>query len=217
MGADLNSSQEQADKPLGYFVLYNSDPSNTSPTTSQSPSSIPRAAIVQNSPMNGREKFRHYLRTTYGPGSLGYTAFTAGIAQARGSVNEWGGGMEGYGKRYASSLGQKAVSRSIWQGLGFLMHEDPRYFRSNRSGIGSRTLYAASQSFISHKDSGGTRFGFTKLAGALGGGAISRQWYPDRYHTTEDYLIGGGVSMGWNMARNVFSEFWPDIKRRLHF
>lgn len=210
------------------FTLFNSDPSNQSPTLNnsasansqapspQSPSSLPRVSTVQPAPMSDHEKLTHYLRTTYGVGSIAYTAFTAGISQANGSVNEWGGGWEGYGKRYASSFGQKAVSRSIWQGMGYLMHEDPRYFRSNRSGIWNRTFYAATQSFISHKDSGGTRFGYSKLAGAFGGGAISRQWYPDRYHTTSDYFTAGGVSIAWNMTRNVFNEFWPDIRKWIH-
>lgn len=210
------------------FTLNVSDPSNQNPTfnnlpstnnqtpRSQAPGSLPRVATVQPAPMTGHEKLRHYLRTTYGPASWGYTAFTAGVSQANGTVNQWGGGMEGYGKRYGSSFGQRAIYRSIWQGLGYLAHEDPRYFRSNQSGIWSRSFYAAKQSFISHKDSGGTRIGYTKIIGAFGAGTISRQWYPDSYHTASDYVTAGFISLGWNMAKNTFNEFWPDIRKWLH-
>jgi hypothetical protein len=218
MGEDSDPGQSNTIHDFTLYAASNTSKqtANSLPSTNtQTPSSLPR--VVQPlAPMSGEEKFHHYLRTTYGPGSLAYTAFTAGISQANGSVNQWGGGMEGYGKRFASSLGQKAVSRSVWQGLGYLMHEDPRYFRSDRSGIWNRSFYAATQSLISHKDSGGTRIGYTKLIGAFSGGTVARQWYPDSYHTTGDYLSAGAISVGWNMARNVFSEFWPDIRKWLH-
>lgn len=124
--------------------------------------------------------------------------------------------MEGYGKRFASSFGQKAVNRSIRIGLNGVLHEDPRYFTSGRSGIWGRTLYAVSQTFVAHKDSGGTRIAYSRFAGDFGAAYVSRQWHPDSYHTTGDYLTSGITSVGIDAAKNVFSEFWPDVKRILH-
>jgi hypothetical protein len=140
----------------------------------------------------------------------------AGINQARDAVPEWGQGMAGYGKRFASSFAQKAVDRSIRLGMGALLHEDPRYFASNKSGILKRTLYAAGQTFVAHKDSGETRFAYSRFVGVFSAAYISRQWYPDAYHETGHYLSATAVSLGINIGKTVFFEFWPDVKRMFH-
>ena len=44
----------------------------------------------------------------------------------------------------------------------------------------------------------------------------SEPLHPDSYHTTNEYLTSGITSVGIGAAKNVFSEFWPDIKRRIH-
>jgi hypothetical protein len=202
--------------PAGSNQTTSNPSSSTNRQTSQTPGSLPRVSTVQPAPLTGSEKWHYYLRSTYGPKSFGYTIAGAGIKQAQGSVPEWGGGMEGYGKRFASSFGQKVVNRSIRIGLKGLLHEDPRYFASGRSGIWSRTLYAVGQTFVSHKDAGGARFAYSRFAGSFGAAYVSRQWYPDSYHTTSDYLTSGFESVGIDAAKNVFSEFWPDIRRLLH-
>lgn len=184
-------------------------------TKSQTPGSLPSVATVRPAPMMGHEKFRYYLRSTYGPASFSYTALGTGIKQAQGSVREWGGGMEGYGKRYASSFGQKVVDRSVRIGLQGLLHEDPRYFASGRSGIWSRTIYAASEAFWVRTDSGGARPAFTRWVAHFSAAYISRRWRPDSYHSTSDYITSGLSSIGIDAAINIWSEFWPDTKRML--
>jgi hypothetical protein len=206
------------------FAAFPSNPAGSNQTTnsptpsanSQTRGSLPRVSTVQPAPLAGREKWHYYLRSTYGPKSFGYTIAGAGIKQAQGSVPEWGGGMEGYSKRFASSFSQKVVNQSIRIGLNGLLREDPRYFASGRSGIWSRTLCAAGQTLVSHKDSGETRFAYSRFAGDFGAAYVSRQWHPDSYHTTGDYLTSGFSSVGIDAAKNIFSEFWPDIRKWLH-
>ena len=192
------------------------DPSsNPSASNNQAPQSIPRAT-VQPAPLTGPEKFRYYLRTTYGPGSFAYTFAGSWINQARDAVPDWGQGMEGYGKRFGSSYGQKVIKNTIRLGLVEAMHEDPRYFASDRSGIWNRTEYAVWQTFLSHKDSGGTRPAYSRWISGFTASYAAHQWYPDSYHDVGDYLEGGGISFGLDIAKNVWSEFWPDVRRKLH-
>jgi len=197
------------------FNAANFDNSNT-----VSSDQITYGALIQNKiprvSMTGSEKFHYYLQSTYGPRSFAYTALSSGIKQAQGSPTEWGGGLEGYGKRYASSFGQKAINRSIRIGLQSLLHEDPRYQPSGHSGFWNRTLSATGQAFFVYKDQGGTRIGYTRFAGNFGAAFISRQWHPDSYRTTGDCLISGFTSIGIDAAKNVFSEFWPDIRKMFH-
>jgi hypothetical protein len=170
---------------------------------------------ARTTPLTGKEKLRYMTRSTYEPESIMFSLAGAGIKQARDTDPEWGQGTEGYGKRLASSLGHKAVNRGIRLGLGSLFHEDPRYFFSESRGIWRRTLFAASRTFVSNKDGGGIRPGYTKFVTQFAGAYISRQWHPEREHTLSEYLKSGAISVGLDTAKNVFNEFWPDVKKIL--
>lgn len=214
IAADAGRAEPQ---PFSVFPSSQAGSSNQlqNPPGNQPPGGLPRVTPLQRTPRTGKEKAIYYLKTTYGPASLAYTAFGAGIKQANGSVYEWGGGMEGYGRRYASSFGQKAISRSIRHGLGGLLHEDPRFLPSSRSGVWKRTIDATKQVFFAHKDGGGQRIAYSRFAGNFGAAYISRQWRPERYRDATDVLSVGFASLGIDVAKTVFSEFWPDIKKRL--
>jgi hypothetical protein len=176
----------------------------------------PASAAAQLVPLSRADKWKYYLKSTCRPTSVGSSLLLAGIKQAQGSVPEWGGGMEGYGRRLASSFGQKAISNSIRIGLNVLLREDPRYLPSGRKGYLNRTIYAVGQTFRARKDAGGTRIAFSRFAGTVGAACIAKQWYPESYHTASECLTSGITSIGLDTAKSVFSEFWPDLRKLLH-
>jgi len=169
---------------------------------------------VSYSPLTQGGKFRHYLQSTIGPASLFTGSFSAGYNQAVNSVPEWGQGMEGYGKRFASSMGQKTIDNTVHYGLTVLLREDPRYFYSNGQGIWRRAFHAAGETFVVYKDSGGTRPNYSRFAGIASGVCVSRQWRPKNSRSAADYVISAAVSIGAQSAKNVFLEFWPDINKK---
>jgi hypothetical protein len=186
-------------------------------TTNQKQSEqLSRTAVLNPAPLTANQKFHYYLESTYGPKSFAFSLVSSGISQARNTVPEWEQGAEGYGKRFASNFTQKIVKRTAYLVLVTAFHEDPRYFRSGQFGIVHRSLYAAERVFIAHKDSDGTRFGYTNLIAAFGNSYVSRQWHPDNYHTWGDYMTYFAISLGIDAGKNVFKEFWPDIRRMLH-
>src|SRR4030095_12761163 len=69
------------------------------------------------------------------PSALAKSAFMAGVNQYQNSPEEWGQGLGGYGRRYAHKL----ATRGFENGIGFLvaapLHEDPRYFSSETTGL----------------------------------------------------------------------------------
>lgn len=193
IGGISNVSASDADRPAGNEMHGHSG----------------RAALTL------KEKWDYLFRSTYDPQSIFFSLAGAGIKQARDSIPEWGQGMEGYGKRLGSSFSHKIIKRNICFGVGSLLHEDPRYFYSDESGIWRRTLYAMSRTFVSNKDGGGLRPGYTKFIATFGGAYISRQWQPERKQTMSEYLISGSISIGIDMAKNIVNEFWPDIRNVL--
>jgi hypothetical protein len=204
------------------FALFTPDPAASQQKSGQaSPANAgpqilsPEPAIAWPAPLSGSEKWKYYIRSTYGPISVGSSLLLAGIKQAQASVPEWGGGMEGYGKRFGSSFGQKAISRSIRIGLNSLLREDPRYLPSGRTGYLNRTIYAVEHTFLARKDAGGNRIAFSRFAGTFGAACIAKQWYPESYRTVSECLTSGVVSLGLDSAKSVFYEFWPDVRKRL--
>ena len=167
------------------------------------------------SPTKGHSTFRFYLKSTYGPTAIMSSMAGSGIRQAWDSVPGWGQGMEGYGKRFASSFAQKAVKRSLHFAIGSLLRENPRYLASGRSGIWKRTLYAIGATFVSQKNSGGSRPAYSRFAGAFGAAIISRRWHPESNRAVLDCFTAGTISIGLDVAGSVFSEFWPSLKKLL--
>jgi len=164
-------------------------------------------------PLTVEEKFELYLEGTYGPGSWLASASTAGIRQWLGSPPEWEQGMKGYGRRFASSMGESAIKNTVQFGVGAALREDPRYFPSARRGVLSRAWHAVSFTFAPRNDNGERTVGVSRVAGALSSGFVSNTWYPERLSDTSHAISRTGITLGGDAAVNLFREFWPDIKR----
>lgn len=165
--------------------------------------------------MTGTDRMYDYLNSTFGVSSLLGSAASSGIRQARNSIPEWGGGMDGYSAHYASAIGRRMVGNSIDLGLSALLGSDPRYFESGRSGFWTRSFYAAGQTLVTHTGEGRTRFAYERTIGTIGEVLISRRWYPENRQTVGEYISSAAISLGVDATRNVIREFWPDIKNRL--
>jgi hypothetical protein len=201
------------------------DPAQTQDPAQVPPSQLPRgnaspvAAVNPSVPyhsLDGHEKRSYYFRSTYGPVAVVKSLASSAWSQARDSNPEWGQGMEGYGRRFASKFGQHVVKRSFSQGLGAMLHEDPRYFVSERPGLLPRAGHAVAWTFMTRKDEGGYKFGDAKLAGTLAASLISRTWHPEESRNVRSGFENFGMSLAIDAGWNLFKEFWPDVRRRLH-
>ena len=166
-------------------------------------------------PLSTGEKASVFGHRMIAPSAFAKTAFTAGIDQAKDSPEEWGQGMAGYGRRFA----HKYTNRGMENAFGFLvaapLHQDPRYFRAEESGLVHRVLHAARSSFITRTDSGGESLAAWRLAGNFGAQVVSNAWRPERQRTISDTLHRGTVSIGYDVISNLLKEFWPDIRQKV--
>ena len=156
---------------------------------------------------SGRERFNRYMKSSVGPFRLGYTAFTAGVNQWRDHPEEWGQGMKGYGKRYASSLGQNAIHQTVTYGLDLGLGLDTGFQKSNREGFGPRLKHALLENITSRTKSGNRVISVPRLAGVYSGAIIAHQtWYPDRYNI-QDSLRSGTTQFLTGFGINLVREF----------
>ena len=155
----------------------------------------------------GKERFNRNVKSTVGPFRLAYTGFTAGINQWRDSPEEWGQGMKGYGKRYASSLGQNAIQQTVTYGLDMAFGLDTGFEKSKREGFGPRAKDALLQNITSRTRSGNRVLSAPRLVGVYTGAIVAREtWYPDRYDY-KDGLKSGTTQLLTGFGINLVREF----------
>ena len=180
-----------------------------------------RAAPGPSSPqwhsLSVKEKFRYDARHLFDVENLVFAGMGAGLDQWRERPGQWGDGIGPFGERYASHLGQYLVQRNVMFAVQALDHEDTRYFRSTRTSYKGRLRDALLQTVWRHDDSGGKMPAFSEFFGDYGAAAVSRIWWPRKYHTGSAILIAGSDTVLIDAGINVLHEFAPDVKRWLHF
>ena len=154
-----------------------------------------------------KERFKRYINNTIGPFRLVRTGAAAGIAQWRDSPEEWGQGMKGYGKRFASGLGQNAIQQTVTYGLDEAMGLDTGFQRSKREGFGARFKDALIQNVTSRNRDGKRVVSVPRFAGVYTGAIVAREtWYPDRY-SYKDGLRSGTTTLLTGFGINLLREF----------
>jgi len=158
-----------------------------------------------------RERFNRYLKSTVGPFRLVWSAGAAGIDQWRDHPEEWGQGMKGFGRRYASNLGQNAIHQTVTYGLDEAFGLDTGFKKSTREGFGGRLKDALLQNVTSRTKSGRRVVSVPRFAGAYSGAIISREtWYPERYSYKDGLRAGTGnllTGFGINLLREFVFNF----------
>jgi hypothetical protein len=176
---------------------------STEPVVVDSQTTTPPAYVFPSE----RERFKRYVKGTIGPFRFARTAASAGIDQWRDHPEEWGQGAKGYGRRFASSLGQNAIQQTVTYGLDEAMCLDTGFERSKREGFFPRMKDALIQNVTSRTKSGKRVVSVPRFAGAYTGAIISHEtWYPERY-SYKNGLRSGTKSLLTGFGINVFREF----------
>ena len=154
-----------------------------------------------------KERLKRYINNTVGPFRLVRTAASAGIAQWQDSPEEWGQGMKGYGKRYASGLAQNAIQQTVTYGLDEALNLDTGFKKSKREGFFPRFKDAFVQNVTSRKRNGDRVVSVPRFAGVYTGSIVAREtWYPDRY-SYKDGLRNGTATLLAGFGINLIREF----------
>ncbi len=180
------------------------------------PSWIDTSPTADYVPLTSRQKFDIFLKRTYSPRTFAGAAFDAGISQASSGHEEYGQGMEGYGKRFGASMadGETGVFFGSFL-LPTLFHEDPRYFRRPDLPVARRALYASSRVLLTRTDHGGTSLNVGYLGGSMIGSALANTYYPFHERGLANTLQRFASGMTSDAGLNLLTEFWPDIRRKL--
>ena len=189
---------------MAAFSVSSQETTTQSQTTQPSTNQVTNSEYVFPTP---RERFKRYVKSTVGPTRLAFTAASAGINQWTNHPEEWGQGAKGYGRRYASGLGENTIRQTVIYGLDSAMGLDTGFQRSKREGFFPRLKDALLQNVTSRTRNGNRVISVPRLAGVYTGAIVSREtWYPDRY-SYKDGLRSGTKSLLTGFGINLVREF----------
>ena len=101
----------------------------------------------------------------------------AAAAQASDTPAEWGGGARGFGKRYASLVGQGVIQESVTYALSEALAVDSRFHKSRKHGFFPRAGDALIQAVTSRRANGHRVVSAPLLAGYAAGGLGMMTWF----------------------------------------
>jgi len=167
-------------------------------------------------PLTSEQRADVYARQTFlTAGSYVARVFSAGFDQARGEPYQWGGGMSGYGKRFAARYGEFVIRNSLTAGGDAALGYEPRYDLCRCSGFWPRTRHAISRNFVAYNRSERElRPQVPLYAGAFTAGVLYGSWLPGNHNM----WASGGLAIlgqaGIGSGANFVREFALDIQRK---
>lgn len=159
-------------------------------------------------PMGPKQKLKLSIRSIIDPISFLAVAGIAGAEQYQNIFPDYGGGLEGYGKRYGAALATHVsgdlLGRAVYPSI---FHQDPRYFYKGKGSFGSRALYALSTAVIAKGDDGRWMPNYSSLLGNFSAAAISNLYVPDSDRGVSLVVFNGLADIGADAATNLIREF----------
>ncbi len=159
-------------------------------------------------PLTVAQKLQLGWKTILDPVVFADTGIGAGIQQWRGKYREFGGGIEGYGKRfgaqYADHVTSVMVGHVVMQSI---FHQDPRYFYKGTGSVRSRALYAIGTAFVRKGDNGHWQPAYSDVLGGLAASEISTLYYPASSRTGRRLIDDVMLGFGGRAVHNLLHEF----------
>lgn len=167
-------------------------------------------------PISAATKFKLSLKTMSDPVTVSFLGVIALMGQAQNSEPSYGQGLQGYGKRYATTFANTGIGTLMTTSVfPTMLHQDPRYFQLGSGGKLHRLKYAVSRIFVAPADSGQLQFNYSEIVGNAVAAGISNTYLPQNQRTLGNTLNVWGTDILLNTICNVAKEFWPDLRRKI--
>ena len=158
--------------------------------------------------MLAKQKYHLAARTLIDPVTFLTTGAIAGAEQYKNVFPSFGGGIEGYGKRYAAAYANHAsgelLTRAVFPSI---FHSDPRYFILGKGSTKTRATHAIASTFLTRGDNGSRKVNFAEILGDFSAAALSNLYFPAQERGVNLVLVNGFGSLGGDMLDNLLREF----------
>lgn len=155
-----------------------------------------------------KQKYRLAARTLIDPVTFLTTGAIAGVEQYKNVFPSFGGGIDGYGKRYGAAFADQAsgelLTRAVFPSV---FHTDPRYFVLGKGSTKARAFHAIASTFVTRGDNGSRKVNFAEILGDFSAAALSNAYFPAKERGVNLVLVNGFGGLGGNMLDNLIREF----------
>ena len=174
--------------------------------------------VPQPSPLGASGKFHLAVRNFLDPLGIAGTAIDSGISTATSSeTSDFGTGWPGFGRRFGMAIADTGVSEFFSTFLvSTLAHQDPHYHRKPDASVGKRIVYALSRVAIARSDSGHPMFNYSEFVGTTAASLVETTFHYEREESPSAVSSRIFISIGYDAAWNLMSEFLPDIAKHVN-
>jgi|SRR5579871_593158 hypothetical protein len=165
-------------------------------------------------PLSAHCKFSLFVKQTHSPYTFASAGFQATWAQATDGWPQYGGGMQGWAKRFGATLADTESRRFIQTfALSTILHQDPRYFPSRKRPLIARIWYSTTRVVVTKNDNGDSTFNTSEFVGVLATTALQNAYYPRYDRTFWDTMNRFSGALSSDAIGDLQREFTPDMKR----
>jgi hypothetical protein len=168
--------------------------------------------------LNGNRRFKLYIRQTYTTWGiyLKTTLFAIGD-QVHNSNPEWGGGFEGFTKRFGTRQAEFVIQNSVISLGDALVGWEPRYDRCRCSGLWPRTWHAIGRNFVTYdRTEKSLRPQLFPYVGAFAGAVTASTWETGKPKWQVEGYQAAITQIPIGMGINLIGEFAPEVVKMLH-
>lgn len=160
-------------------------------------------------PLSSKQKIELAWKVSIDPFTIGAVAGVAGLEQRQNTFAEYGGGVQGYFKRFGATYADVVDGTFLGSAImPALFHQDPRYFYRGTGSTRSRLFYALSRSFVCKSDNGAWQPNYSSFLGNLAAGGIANAYLPQNKRGVGVAFETAGIRLGEVAIANVFQEFF---------
>jgi hypothetical protein len=164
--------------------------------------------------MDVGEKFKYLVEPAFGPRSFFTNAFSTGIRMANPPSHyphEWRVGAEAFGRNYGDSFARTGAESIGRFSAAVLLHEDPRYRRSESTSVPARLGHAFVFTFVDRTDGDHRTVAISNFTGAAAAGFIGNAYLPAGFDNLTHAGQRSAIAFGGIAAQNVLQEFSPEL------
>jgi hypothetical protein len=160
------------------------------------------------------EKFQYLVEPAFGPRSHLTNAFSSAIRMSNSPdrySHEWRAGAEAFGRNYGDSYARTGSASIARFSTSVLLHEDPRYRRSQSTSFPARLSHAIVFTLVDRTDGGHPTIAMSNFTGAAAGGFVGNAYLPAGFDNLTHAGQRSAVLFGGFAAQNISQEFSPEL------
>jgi hypothetical protein len=164
--------------------------------------------LWDSAPLTPKLKFKLALRAEIDPIEFVVDAGVAGAEQYHNTFPGYGGGWQGYGKRFGSAYADSAIGAMLGRALfPIWFHQDPRYFYRGTGSGPSRVWYAMTRTVVARGDSGNTQPNYSHVLGNFVTAGVSNVYRAPSDRSFDLTMRDALVVTAGDAVGNVLREF----------